>query len=168
VAAETLGLLGTTQATQALLAALDDPHGTVEVQVRAAGALGRIGAPAAFGPLVACLAPDRAPALRVAAVQALGLLGGPRAVPHLVPMLAAAHQLASAAGASLGMLGPAGATALDTVSRREPETPAGRQAAAALATVELAARRAGATTTPESGSGTSRAAGRVPARTSAH
>jgi HEAT repeat protein len=138
VAAEALGLLGTSQASQALLAALGDPQASTEVQVRAAGALGRIGAPAALDPLVGCLRPDRAPALRSAAARALGDLGSPRAVPHLVPLLSGAYQLASIATAALVRMGPAGARELADVAAAEPDTAAGRHAAAGLAALQLA------------------------------
>jgi HEAT repeat protein len=138
VAAETLGLLGTTHATQALLTALGDPRATEEVHVRAAGALGRIGVPDALDPLIGCLRPDRVPALRSAAARALGDLGSPRAVPHLAPLLSGPYPLATAATAALVRMGPAGAQALAEIAAAEPEAPAGRHAAAGLATLRLA------------------------------
>jgi HEAT repeat protein len=149
VAAETLGLLDTTQATEALLAALGDPDDSDqpdqpdEVRIRAAGALGRIGAPGAFEPLVACLMPAHAPPLQVAAVQALGLLGRPGAVPYLLPMLTGAHVVAAAAALALTRLGPPGVAALDEVADQDGDSSAARYAASALATLRLAGDHAG-------------------------
>jgi HEAT repeat protein len=138
VAAEALGRLASMPATQALLAVLAEPGADAEVRSRAAGALGRIGAPAAVDPLIGLLRPGQPPALRVAAAGALGDLGSPRAVPGLLPLLAEAYPLAAAAAAALAQLGSAGAAALAEVADREPGTPAGQHAAAGLAVVELA------------------------------
>jgi HEAT repeat protein len=137
VAAETLGLLGTTEAAAALLAALADPAATAEVRARAAGALGRIGTPAAIDPLIGCLDPDEPPGLRTAAAKALGELSSPRAVPHLVGLLAGPYPLAATAAAALARLGPPAAAALAEVVAAEPVTPAGRHAEAGLAAMRL-------------------------------
>jgi HEAT repeat protein len=80
-AAEALGELDDVRAVGALSAALCPPEprrttGAVDVRVRAAVALGRIGTPATSEPLVKALQDDSA-RVRSASVKSLGQLGGP-------------------------------------------------------------------------------------------
>lgn len=115
VAAEVLGLRGSVDATSMLVTQLADEE-SVEVKIRSARALGRIGAPAAVGPLQEALT-ARSPELRAVAARALGQLGSPASVPGLVACLDdPSHRVCSNAAESLTALGAAGRQALRSVS----------------------------------------------------
>jgi len=132
VGAEVLGLRGAVDATDLLVAMLhaDD---SVEVRIRAARALGRIGVRAAAPPLTAALRAD-SPELRAVAARALGQLGSAEAVGALVERLSDSwHRVASNAGEALVALGPPGLTALTAVAA-SGEAPAAAYAEQALAT----------------------------------
>jgi len=132
VAAETLGLQRAVEAVPDLVVNLDDDN--AEARVRAAGALGRIGDPRAFEPLVRSLNTDVS--LRVVAAHALGDLGDPNAVSTLVDLLdGARHDVVTAAAESLTRCGPDGLVALRRCTDRGGD--GFRQARAALARFEL-------------------------------
>lgn len=130
VGAEVLGLRGAVDAAALLVALLEqDDH--PEVQIRAARALGRIGVPAATGPLTATLAAD-APELRAVAAKALGQIGSEAGVVPLVSCLDdASHRVAANAAEALAATGAHGLAALRALASA-PTRPAGyaRQALA--------------------------------------
>jgi HEAT repeat protein len=76
-------------AVPALIDMLDDPAGNSNMNPRevAAGALARIGDPAAVEPLIARLDTGDLPSRQAAAAAALGQLGDPRAIPPLIAYL---------------------------------------------------------------------------------
>lgn len=115
VGAEVLGLRGAVEATSLLVAMLAGDE-SLEARIRAARALGRIGARAATPPLVAALRAE-SPELRAVAARALGQLGSAEAVDALVERLYDSwHRVASNAGEALVALGPPGVTALTAVA----------------------------------------------------
>ncbi|MDQ1651091.1 MAG: hypothetical protein QOI35_291 [Cryptosporangiaceae bacterium] len=120
VAVEVLGLFQFVGAVKPLGLMLPvEP--SLQVQLRIATALGRLGHPGALGPLTAALAPRHPAALRASAAAALGQLGASRAVTPLAGLLAdPAHAVASAAAAALTRLGPAGVSALADMVAADP------------------------------------------------
>jgi len=84
-------------------------------------ALGRIGSPAAAGPLQNCLDPAQPALIRGAAAAALGRLGDPRSADILTGLLATEHPLALRAATALNQLGPAGRTRLTDHADDSPE-----------------------------------------------
>lgn len=124
VTAEVLGLRGAYEATGMLEQWLQqDP--AVEVRIRAARALGRIGAPTSVRPLEAALESSSGE-LRTVVARALGQLGSPGSVSRLTGCLSdSAHRVAGNAAAALAGLGEPGLAALRTVA----EGPLVREAA---------------------------------------
>jgi len=139
VVAEVLGLRGAVAASGALVALLDgDPSD--EVRIRAAGALGRLGAPGALHPLRRALRASD-PSLRATAARALGDLGAHEAVPDLATALGdPVTQVAGNAAAALAGLGERGREALRQASEHAP-SPARDHACEALALLDLRRRR---------------------------
>ncbi|HZI96469.1 MAG TPA: HEAT repeat domain-containing protein [Actinomycetales bacterium] len=133
IAAEIAGLAGATAAVEALMdALLHDPQ--VEVRVRSARALGRIGMPWATGHLIAATGSGQPLPLRIVASRALGDIGSSDAVPRLSELAADAHhRVASNAAASLLRCGAAGIEALEGVAA----APGGEHAREALAMARL-------------------------------
>jgi HEAT repeat protein len=130
LAAELLGLHGDLPASPALELLVRGHDRPVPVRRAAAGALGRIGSPAATDVLVRALG---SPELTATAAQALGRIGDPFALPALVAGLAATEPEARAACANaLAALGPDGRDALTSAA-------AGRHAAGAAAQAARAA-----------------------------
>jgi HEAT repeat protein len=113
VAAELLGRLGATEATDDLIRMVhEDPD--LPARSAAAGALGRLGLPRAIEPLIELLSPEKPRALREVAATALGALGGPAAVNALDHALRSAeHGLARRCAEALAQCGG------DAVSRLE-------------------------------------------------
>jgi hypothetical protein len=106
VCADILGLLGTTNAVDDLVALLDGPSSLASA---AAAALGHIGAPAALRPLARAAKNNRADPVRAAAAIALGQVGATETVGTLADLLAdPVHRVAQAAAGSLVQLGPLG------------------------------------------------------------
>ncbi|HEX5533368.1 MAG TPA: HEAT repeat domain-containing protein [Actinomycetales bacterium] len=136
VAAEICGLTAAVPTVPALIRiVLDDP--ALEVRIRAARALGRIGAPIALRPLLLAVDDANPLPLRVVAAKALGELGSDEAVPGLARLAAdPAHRLAANAAAALTRCGPKGLLAL----RAMVNQPDGAHAREALA---LSALRSG-------------------------
>lgn len=132
-AAEIAGLSGALVCVPALVAGLTgDP--SLEVRIRCARALGRLGPREAVDPLVAATADTEPESLRAVAARALGEVGDPRAVPRLSRLLdAPAHHVAANAGHALARLGPAGRAAL----RAAATGPDGAHAREALADLAL-------------------------------
>ncbi len=140
VAIEICGLAGAVPATPVLRAALRH-DGQVEVRVRAARALGRLGVPHAVADLVAAGRPDQPPALQMVVARALGDVGSAAAVPGLRRMLSAPeHRVAANAAAALARLGAPGVDALREVAAED--SPAAREAVAGLALADLSVRAA--------------------------
>ncbi len=116
VAIEICGLAGAVPASPVLRAALRH-DGQIEVRVRAARALGRLGVPDAVADLVAAGGPKQPAALRMVVARALGDIGSPQAVPGLRRMLGAPeHRVAANAAAALARLGGHGVAALRDVA----------------------------------------------------
>jgi HEAT repeat protein len=140
VAIEICGLAGAVPASPVLRAALRHDS-QVEVRVRAARALGRLGVPNAVGDLVTAGQPDQPAALRMVVARALGDIGSTAAVPGLRRMLAAnEHRVAANAAAALARLGEPGVAALREVAFSD--APAAREAKAGLALADLRVRSA--------------------------
>jgi hypothetical protein len=140
VAIEICGLAGAVPASPVLRAALRH-DGQVEVRVRAARALGRLGVPDAVRDLVEAGGPQQPAALRMVVARALGDIGSVQAVAGLRRMLAAPeHRVAANAAAALARLGGSGVQALREVAGEGG--PAAREATAGLALVDLSARAA--------------------------
>ncbi len=111
--AETLGLMGATQASNPLCHQLRTDT-EAEPRTAAAHALGRIGGRDAVGPLVAALDRRQPPALRIAAAHALGSIGDPTAIDDLaLTMTDPNHRVARAAARALAALGPGGRRSLE-------------------------------------------------------
>lgn len=107
VAAEVLGLRGAVQSGPSLMRLLQGSD-DVEVQVRAARALGRIGSPAAVGPLEHAL-DSPLPGLRAVAARALGQLGAVASIDALTRCLGdREHRVAANAAGALARLGQPG------------------------------------------------------------
>jgi HEAT repeat protein len=138
IGAEVLGLRGTMEATGLLVGMIgNDP--SMEVRIRSARALGRIGSDAAVDPLTAVLSSD-VPELRAVAARALGQVGSSRAVPALVDCLGdPTHRVAVNAAESLTGLGDAGHRALSSVAESGDARPAA-YAREALALYQLGRR----------------------------
>jgi HEAT repeat protein len=117
VAAQALGRIGTPEAIEALLRALQG-HRDAGVKCRVAESLGALlpPAPAAVGPLVGALN-DESPAVREAAARALIAIG-PGAVAELTAALRRGlPEVRRAAAAALGRLAPESGEALDALAR---------------------------------------------------
>ncbi|GEM_PF-1143315 len=112
-AIEVLGLVGAISATGLVEYTLRaDP--SVEVRVRAAGALGRLGTRSALAPLLSAVEPVRPAALRAAATRALGDIGSVAATSALAVLLGdPQHAVAHNAAYALLRLGRAGRTVLN-------------------------------------------------------
>lgn len=143
VAAEVLGLRGAVTAGPILVSLLQGSH-SMEVQVRAARALGRIGSPTSARPLVAALA-SPATDLRAVAARALGQLGAGVAVPALADCLDdSSHRVAANAAEALCRLGRSGQQTLLHITTSDRGRAAGhaREALALLALREPVPSRA--------------------------
>jgi len=133
VAAELLGLIGSTGAVPGLVGVLESDAG-IELHIRAARALGRIGAPQATAALAACLAPDQPAPLRAVAARALGDIGGVRALSVLLTTTRSPeHVVASNAARALVTVGGEGITML-----RHAATQPGRAGAYAREALSVA------------------------------
>ncbi|MCH5670786.1 HEAT repeat domain-containing protein [Streptomyces gilvus] len=142
VAIEVLGATGAVSRTSEIARALrEDPE--IEVQIKAARALGRLGMPEALQPLLAALDPDRPVSLRTVSAGALGNLGAVVAESRLVELLddPNTHVAATAARALL-RLGPVGQGALRTAADHAGGR-AAAQARAALAELAVGGARHG-------------------------
>lgn len=115
VGVEVLGLRASVEAAGTIARFLDaDPH--LEVRIRSARALGRIGVRGATGPLTGALGSE-SPELRAVSARALGALGAVEAVEALTACLADPwHRVAGNAAESLASLGPPGRAALERVA----------------------------------------------------
>jgi hypothetical protein len=118
-AAQILGWLGVLHATDVLHQAMDNE--SVEVQLAAIDALGRIGAPDTVPRLEGRLSAAQPAAVRAGAATALARLHDPAAVPALCAVLDAEHPVALAAAVALAELGPAGHKALIVASDKSAE-----------------------------------------------
>jgi HEAT repeat protein len=116
VAAELLGRLGATEATDDLIRMVrEDPD--LQTRMAAAGALGRLGLPRAIEPLVEALSPQEPRALREVAATALGALGGPAAIDALDEALRGAeHGLARRCAEALVGCGGSAISRLELVA----------------------------------------------------
>ena len=116
IAAEIAGLAGAAVAVETLMDLLrDDP--VIEVRVRCARALGRIGMPWATGHLVEATADDEPVALRIVASRALGDIGSQDGVPRLADLaMEGHHRVAANAAASLLRCGAAGVMVLQRLA----------------------------------------------------
>lgn len=133
IAAEIAGLAGATAAVEILMELLrDDPE--VEVRVRCARALGRIGMPWSTPHLVESTADDEPQALRIVASRALGEIGSVDAVPRLTALAGQAHhRVAANAASALLRCGAAGMAALHELA----DCPHGAHARDVLAVAAL-------------------------------
>ena len=139
VAIEVLGRTGAYDTLPDLIAVLDRDQ-VVEVQVRAVGALTRLGLPQVVEPLLkAADAPD--PALRASAARALGELGDGRAATRLTALLCDPEDdVAREAAQALVGLGAAGAGALERAAADPSSGRGGLQARSVLAMAALRPR----------------------------
>lgn len=137
VAVEILGLSSAVSASRVVQSCLTgDP--SLEVRIRAARSLGRVGLPGALRPLLDATRPDQPAPLRAVAARALGELGHPSAVPVLRDLLMdPVHRVASNAGRSLAMLGDKGITALRAEIEIQPDGAGAGHAREALARLDL-------------------------------
>jgi len=111
-AVEIIGVLGAISLARPVIRLLDH-DGDLDVRVRAAGALGRLGTPSGRGPLLAATAAHEPEHLRAVACRALGELGAVEAVPHLTELLSdAAQPVSYNAAEALIRIGDAGIVAL--------------------------------------------------------
>lgn len=130
VSAEIAGLSGALRLAPALVALLDRDR-EVEVRLRAAQALGRLGSPVGVAALVAATDGDHPAELRAAAVRGLGDLGDTSTVARLVELVTdPTHEVAAGAATALTQCGPDGLAALAAI-RTAPHA-ADALAAAAL------------------------------------
>jgi HEAT repeat protein len=137
VAAELLGRLGGSEATDDLIRVLaEDPD--LQTRIAAAGALGRIGLPRSIEPLIAALSPEEPRSLREAAASALGAIGGEAAIEALDEALRGAeHGLARACAEALVSCGGHAIARLELIADRDGLGSA--EARGALDAVALAA-----------------------------
>lgn len=139
VAVEILGLSSAVAAARAVERALTHDS-SLEVRIRAARALGRVGLPSALPALVDATRDDRPTPLRIVASRALGDLGHPGAVPCLRGLLGdPVHRLASNAARSLSALGAAGTAALEAEAAHPSSGLASQRAREALSRLRLLA-----------------------------
>jgi hypothetical protein len=137
VAVEILGLSSAVSASRVVERALvDDP--SIEVRIRAARALGRVGLPAARASLIAATGSREPAALRGVAARALGELGHPDAVLRLRVLLQdPVHRVAANAARSLAQLGEPGVTALRIEVEARPDGAGATHARDALSRLDL-------------------------------
>jgi hypothetical protein len=137
VAVEILGLSGAVAASGVMQSCLaTDP--SMEVRIRAARSLGRVGLPGALPALLDATVAHQPTALRAVAARALGDLGHPAAVARLRDLLSdPVHRVASNAARSLLQLGEEGVRALHAELAARPETDAAAHARDALARLGL-------------------------------
>lgn len=138
VAVEILGLSSAVMASRAVERCLREDE-SLEVRIRAARALGKVGMPSALGALVDATRPDHPAPLRVVSARALGDLGHPGAVPRLLELLHdPVHRVAANAARSLAALGPAGRAALEQAAvDAAGDEPSAQHANEALARLRL-------------------------------
>ncbi len=135
--AEMLGVRGSVAALPQLTASLG-PREPLELRIRAARALGRIGAPSSADALVEVTRAGEHVALRAVATRALGHIGGDRTVSVLRDALdSPEHVVASNAARALSTAGEAGAHVLTGIAR-EHTTRRGAYAREGLAYLSLA------------------------------
>jgi HEAT repeat protein len=144
-ALEVLGLIGAVGTAKQVEFALRSDL-SLEVRVRAARTLGRLGPRSALAPLLEAVEPGHAPRLRAEAARALGELGAPAAAQPLAALLADRdYEVAHESARALLKLGLAGRTELENavdVAGDEPlsaPTPGGhaREALSAAHLAEL-------------------------------
>jgi hypothetical protein len=112
-ALEVLGLIGAVGTAKQVEFALRSDL-SLEVRVRAARALGRLGPRSALAPLLEAVEPGHASQLRAEAAKALGELGAPAAAQPLAALLADRdYEVAHEAARALLKLGIAGRTELE-------------------------------------------------------
>ena len=105
---EVLGLIGAVGTAKQVEYALRSDL-SVEVRVRAARALGRLGPRSALAPLLEAVEPGHPRQLRAEAAKALGELGAPSAAQPLAALLADGdHEVAHESARALLKLGMAG------------------------------------------------------------
>jgi HEAT repeat protein len=141
VTIEVLGATGVVSHTSGIACALgEDPQ--IEVRIKAARALGRLGMPDGLEPLLAAVRPGQPVALRMVGAGALGTLGAVAATGPLAELLGDPdpHVAATAARALL-QLGPEGQAALRAVAEDHPRRQAVAQARAVLAESAVGAAR---------------------------
>lgn len=133
VAVEILGLSSAVTASRAVERALaTDP--SVEVRIRAARSLGRVGLPSSVLTLLEATEDSCPVSLRVVATRALGELGHPTAVGRLRELVGdPVHRVASHAARSLGVLGPGGLAALQQLAGGDDDASSTRHAREILA-----------------------------------
>jgi HEAT repeat protein len=137
VAVEILGLSSAVSASRVVRVCLVEDQ-SLEVRIRAARSLGRVGLLTALGPLLDATEPDQPTPLRAVAARALGELGHPFAVPRLRALLRdPVHRVAANAGRSLALLGEEGVTALRTEIQIRPDGPGAGHARESLARLDL-------------------------------
>ncbi|MER5510629.1 HEAT repeat domain-containing protein [Streptomyces sp. NPDC002766] len=133
VAIEVLGATGAVSHTSRIARAQhQDP--SIEVRIKAARALGRLGMPEGLEPLLAAVRPGRPVALRMVAAGALGNLGAVAATGPLADLLDDPDpHVAGTAARALLRLGPTGRAALQAAADDPSGGPASAQARAVLA-----------------------------------
>lgn len=143
LAVEVLGLHGSLEAAGVLAARLEDGAEEIEVRIRAARALGRIGSPRSTPALTTALSSHEPTGLRAVSARALGEIGGDTAATMLVPLLDdPAHVVAANAASALPRCGAAGRTLL--LGRAGGDGRGALHAREALALADLWVRRTGA------------------------
>ncbi len=116
VAAEFLGLMGAIKFTATLSELLaNDP--SLDVRIRCARALGRIGSPSAIASLTRCIESDNPVGLRTVSCGALAAIGG-REVAMLICKLIGEddYQISLAAAKAVSQMGPVGIECLDQIA----------------------------------------------------
>lgn len=137
VAVEILGLSGAVAAAPNVARCLrEDP--SIEVRIRAARALGKVGARSSLDALLDATEAGQPAGLRAVAARALGDLGHPGAIPTLRALLDdPVHRVASNAGRALAALGSAGNGALQEVVDAPASVLSGAHALEALSRARL-------------------------------
>lgn len=132
VTTEVLGATGAVSRTAEIARALrEDP--SLEVRIKAARALGRLGMPDGLEPLIAAVGPAQPTALRIVGAGALGTLGAVAGTTPLAKLLGDQNpHVAATAARALLRLGPPGEAALRGIADKDPGTRAAAQARAAL------------------------------------
>ncbi|QYG93810.1 HEAT repeat domain-containing protein [Iamia sp. SCSIO 61187] len=142
LAVEVLGLHGALEAAGVLATRLQDRDEELEVRIRAARALGRIGSPRGTAALSAVVTDDEPTGLRAVAARALGEIGGDDAAAVLLPLLDdPAHVVASNAATALPRCGARGRALL--LRRAGGEGRGAALAREALALADLWVHRTG-------------------------
>ncbi len=137
---EALGLLRSLENTNELVnMLLSDP--SLDVRIRCARALGRIGSNGGVDPLISTLSENQPTVLKLISCGSLAEIGDTAAIPHLMDLLCGSdNQVARRAAFAIARLGTPGVEALHTCI--STSAPGSRYAIEVLTTVEIKGQEA--------------------------